>query len=324
MPSIGNLSVDVPLTNISILPSMNYGFIADMVFPAIQSAKKTGKIWRIDNVAENMRMVDSKRAPGSEAKVVDFEVDSSTTYDCEDHALTGYVPDEARAQADPPVQAYVNKTKALTDRLRLIKENEIVAQLDATFTGALTSAVGTAWGTYATSTPMSDINSVMTTVVNRSGRVPNAIAMDEAVARVLMHHPTFLARITSLIPPDRSTANLDLVGAILKAELGLEYIHIAKTVLKNTAAEGAAKSLSKVWGTRVFVFYKEGNPGFETGNTGVHVKWNAADSGGGLQDGMRVESWREAKRKSDGLMVGEFYDQIVLNSNAGHLLTSAI
>ena len=320
MPTSSNLYVDPALTGVSVLPSKNNKFIATDVAPVVTSQKETGPIFRIDNAAGLLRKYDTKYAPGTETKLVDIEVDQTLTYNCVGHGLTGYVTDRERGAADAPARPAINKVQQLTDLLRLEREIAMVAAIDANVTA--TASPANKWNDYTLGDPITEIDAQITTIKG-SGRKPNAFACDEAVLRAIKHHPDFRDYFKH-VDTAGTYQSLDGAARGLATLLGLNYGFYADVTMQNTADKGQTKSLAPIWSERFLLFYMEPNPGFQTGTMAVHVEWNNPAEGGGLIGGYSVETFREAKRKSDGVIVTNYYDPKFLNAAAAYLFTGVL
>lgn len=329
MPNVGSgyLYVDQALTQISIQTGQNLGYVAGRAFPIVSARTRTGKVFRIDNAEEQRRQFDTARAPGAEANLFDLTTDTSTTYTCEDHALRGYVTDEERAQAEAPVSGAINKIRQLTKSLLLDQEIKWAAAISTaksasaewTGTGADTH---TYWDNYTNGDPITNLNTGITTVKNSAGIKPNVLAFDEQILRVLMHHPDFQDRAKYTTPPSGVTRNTDVAAMLLAQMLSIDEVLYAEVGLKKTTLKGQSATLATILGENAYLMYRDPNPGFETPSAGVTVTWNTANAGvggvnaGGVGGGFRTETWREAVRASDGVMVHRYYDIKVLKAGA--------
>lgn len=311
MPASNNLfSTSITLTNVAIGPTRNQ-FIGREVYSVLDSTVKTGTIFSIDTQEEARRISDTTRAPGSEAKTKDIQVARPVTFNCTDHALADFVPDEHRAIQNPAIQASVDATQDLMDAVNLEMEVDIKADLDANVTA---TAVASAWATAATGTPIADIRVAQGQVELAAGVSPNRLALDVSVMRAIADTAEFLDHAKHTTLPTMS-ANAELLRNIL----GLEMVIVANLDLQNTAAKGATASLARIWADDAYLYFWEA-PRIRTRNTGAITTWTSGDTAGGgtggIRDGVRVSTWREDKRRSDGIMVGRYYDLNGLNYGA--------
>jgi hypothetical protein len=322
-PGVNQLYLDEALTQVSVQAAMNRGYVAKRIFPNIPGRTQTGKVFRIDVWEETKRDFHDIRAPGAQADEMDIKTDAGISYNCEDHARTGYVTDEEKKQAATPLAPAVNKVWQLVTGLELKKEKRLKDQLETAFASKKKTFDGTAgkyyFDDYTNGDPIVELITAIKTMKSNDGLVPNVLVCDEAWVRAVMNHPDFQARVTNTLMPSQVTARLQASAQLIAEILGLEEVVYAELVMQNTAGRTAAGTVtrSEVWGRQAYLIYREMNPGFQTSTTGVHVLWDSGDmsteADGGIEDGWRVETWREAKRKSDGVMVNQYYDQIMLH-----------
>lgn len=212
-------------------------------------------------------------------------------------------------------------------RLRAIEavcqeyEREVAALVfnTGTWTGSsLTTAVGTAWSTWATATPIKDINAAISKV-RVSGVRPNALVVNDPVYRDLINCAEVLDRLKYTQTPGSS-----VVLAALADALRLKYVIVADG-LKNTANEAQTASISDIWGRyaqvcrvaetddprevcigRTFMFEAENAPGAAGSQDAVAVV---------------VEEYREESSRASVFRARNDRQSKILYPEAGHLLT---
>lgn len=327
-PGNGTLYIDKALTSVSIEKGKNTGYLSDIIFPVVSSQSQTGKVWRIDNNQDSKRQLDTIRAPGAEAKVLEIDTDSDTTYSCKDHAITGLVTDEEVAQAEAPVMPALQRVQQAVEALALDKEIAAESALETALASYKWTGAGTAgvyyWDDDTNGNFIANINDGITAVkeTQGAGRPPNLLAMDEKVLRKLMQTQEFQDRAKYTMGPAATTASLEQAAALLANMVGVARVVYCPAGLKNTAKKGQSATVSSIWGENVFLLYVEPSPGFQTASFGVTVVWNGQNAG--VSGGYSVERTRLALRKSDGVIVNRYYDQKVLSATSGYWFANVL
>ena len=324
MPSISSVYVDKALTNAAVARKRNK-FIAEEVFPVLPVGQQSGKVFTYDPNGEAYRASDDKRAPGTEARRADFEVNTDITYFAKNHALAAVVPDEELANADAGIRPLLDRTNFLLDKLDLVKEIALVSSLP-TILSSYTSSPTNKWDAYtggSAGDPIGDLLTAIQSVMTASGATPNRIALDSLVLKAIANHPDFIDRCKYTMGPGamQGAGPATLLGNLLSLdpEDPIKVV-VASGSVKNTAVEGQTASKSRVWGENVLIYRYE-PPQIGTSVLGVHVVWSAADGGAG---GKRVMRMRDEKAHGEWIEASTYYDQILLKSDAGYLYTNVL
>lgn len=315
MPEISTIHQNQALTNLAIAYPMQ-GYIAPNLVPDVMVQKRTDLYYIFDATRRAIALQNTKRSPGAEATLVDFDV-TSDNYRCEDHALSAMVPDEERENADPIFQPMIDKTEFLIEQVLLDQEIGLKTALDAALTGSMTSDPTNEWDDYTNGDPMADINLAINTIEDATGFKPNRIAMDSKVFRAVRNHPDILDRLKYTGTPGAPAV---VTAAALAQVFDIEQV-IVGLVTKNTSAKGAAASLSRVWGSDVYVCYQPPRPGLKIPALAYRMTWRPFS---GSRFGWMVTSWREEKRKADQVQVDKYYDQKVALAACGYRLQNRL
>lgn len=321
MPNPNNFYLDRALSRVA--SGFNPGnYIAANVFPIVGTPKQQGQVYNIDPNNAFLIPRDNLRAPGNEPNLMDYEDPTTTSYDCVDHALVSYVPDEYRDQVDPEAEPALPNVERLVSNIQLGREKSLVTLLG---TLSQTSSPSTKWDN-ASGTPFEDIKDIFTTVENSVGRTPNAIAMDKFVARAISESAAYRERVKYTQAPISGVYGMDSFKAGLGAILDIapENIDVADA-FENTAQKGQTKSMSRIWGENVLVYYKENPQSVNddvSQNLGMHIVYNSEPSG--VYGGFKVLRRRDDDRLSERVDVHSYYDQFLLNSGAGYLFTNVL
>src|SRR6185295_18912167 len=121
-PTMSDVHVNVPLTNISIAYLQDLaGFVSDSVFPNIPVSKPSDRYFSYPRDAWNR--ADAKpRAPGTESAGSGWTIDNTPNYSVTVYAIHHDVDDQIRATVDAPISLDRDTTEYVTRQLTLLKE----------------------------------------------------------------------------------------------------------------------------------------------------------------------------------------------------------
>lgn len=200
-------------------------------------------------------------------------------------------------------------------------EREVAAAVfnTSTWTGsALTTAVSTPWSTWATATPIKDINAAINKV-RAAGVRPNALVINDPVFRDMINCAEVLDRIRYTQVPTRGAA-----VAALAETLRLKYVIVADG-LKNTANEAATASITDIWGRYAQVCRVAETDDPREVCIGRTFMYEAENSPGaaGSQDALAVtvEEYREESSRASVFRARNDRQIKILYAEAGHLLS---
>lgn len=315
MPEVSSVQIDKALTNVAIgYPMAN--FISPSLFASIPVGNLTGYYYTFDSAREFIRKTDDKHRPGTAAYQVDFDV-SSTAFACDGHALSAAVPEEEKANADSVIRPYVNKTNMLVNKVMVNQEADLKTRLDASLTGSFTSDPTNEWDDTTSGDPFADIKLAINTVEDATGLTPNVMAMDIKVWRALRDHPDIVERVLYT----GSNDNPAMVNRAAVAGLfDLEEIIVGNSMY-NSAITGQTASISRIWGTDVYVAYRPNVPAIDVPALGYRFEWAPFR---GAQYGFAVRQWFSDERACDMVEVKKYYDQAVTLSTAGYRLQNRL
>ncbi|MEN6625216.1 MAG: hypothetical protein ABFD69_03195 [Candidatus Sumerlaeia bacterium] len=312
MPTPSQVHIDAALTNLSV-GYRNPAFIADVLAPVVPVRKQSDKYFIYDSERAQFRPSDDKRAPGTEASEIGFDI-SSDSYYCEDHALASVIADEERENADPAIQPAIDRTEFLRAKIDLNKEIELAAMLTSTsvITQSTTLSGDAQWSD-PDSDPVAEVEARKATIMGAVQVLPNTLVLPYPVyASVRVHDAV------------RACMGANYTGAITEQMLAqifdVENVLVARS-FKNTAAAGQTPSMSYVWGKDALLAYVPTRPGLKQMALALTFAWAGAP---GSVSGHIVEMWREDRRKADAIRVQRYYDQKLIAAGAAFLWKSAV
>lgn len=303
MPSPKEVHIDSALTQISI-KYRNENYIADKIFPEVKVAKDSDKYFVYGK--QNFLLPDTKRAPGTPAKEVDWKIEATPTYSLTEHALQKTITDEERDNADEPINIEADTTEFLTDAIQLSVEKRAATILSDTdnFGGNKTPAKK--WDA-ADSDPLLDVDTAKAVIKRNVGLEANTLVINDEVYRVLKRHPALL-EMTKYVKGGKLTLEQ------LKELFEVKNIYVGDAT-NNTALEGATPNMASVWPKNCAVLYvaekasiKKPSYGYTFRNKNFRI----------------VDRWRAEEIASDVIRVRDKLDLHLIDKYCGYLLTAVV
>lgn len=294
------------------------GYIASQVLPVFETAEQSGKFGRIP-IEQLLDNRDTRRAPGSGYNRGTFTF-TAESYATEEHGVEEPIDDREAKMYRHYFDAELIAGQRAFESVLSSAEQRVADMVfnTSTWTGAsLTTAVSVPWSTYATATPVADVEAAILKVWANSGLWPNALIMERHVFRHLRQCAEIIERIES-----NGAGGSTLAGNITTQQLAtafdLDKIIIAGSA-KNSANEGQAVSIGSIWPQdKVMVARVAIGNDFREPCLGRTFHW----AGDGSDYDGRFESYRDETVRSDIIRVRHDVDEKILYPQAGHLLTA--
>ena len=307
MPQIGDVHVNTPLTNFA-LQFRNRAFVADEVFPILPVMKESDLYYTFSR--EELRDVDSLRAPGALAKEIEW-VPSTASYTAEEYAMRHLLPDRIVNNADSPIRPKINTTAKLMKWIMLGIEKRVQAIGQNSNNAVATVAASPKWdGT--SPTIEKDIDTAKDSVRNNAGVEPNAILLAENVKDVVKRDSTLRDLIRYVINMGAGNRELLMNGDLPPVLFNMAVI-IAGAV-QDTSVLGASSSISKIWTDAVPVFYRETAPSLDSVTWGYQMR---------AQNPL-VVTYRDDPRKGEWIEASVIQDEKLVTSSAANLITDVL
>lgn len=309
-PSTLDVHVDQALSNISIA-YRNENYIADQVFPIVP-VKKQSDLYFVFEKSGWFRDEAGPRGVGARAPRVDYFIKRGGPYAAVEYAAAKGVPDEVVDNADNPLAPQREATDFVTEKLLLRLEVDVAGKVftaaNWTNSGAPNSGANS-WGN-DTSDPINDVvgpGNVRETLRQAIGRYPNTLVLGAKVFAALKRHPDLLDRVRYTSP----TYGIDT--GFLQKVFEVEKILIG-TAIYDTAKEGAASTLTDVWGNSAWFGYVPPNPGLMTPAAGYVFAWRQR----------QVNRYRELEEHQDMIECLMSWATQITSPDSGFLLTSVV
>jgi hypothetical protein len=312
MPDPATVHHDVALTNLSIA-YRNPAHIAPLVAPEVMVRKQSDKYFVHDPGREALRESTDHRAPGAEAREVDFDL-SSDAYFADDHALVAVIPDEERLNADAPLQPEIERVEFLTDKIHLNMEARLAALLrdPAVIPGTQITDANDRWDD-PDGDPVPVIEAARAAIVDATQQLPNTLVLPFEVYHALRQNPKVAERV--------QYARLGLLGPSELAQMfDVERVIVPRAV-RNSAPRGQAPVIESLWGRDALLMHVPPRAGLKVVAPVLTFVWG--QSGGGMR-GTTVQFWREERRKATMVRVQRYYDLKVVAPAAAYLIRDAV
>jgi len=287
-------------------------FIADKVFPIVPVARRSDSDY-IYTQGDWFRDEATIRPPATESAGSGWNL-STTTYNCDVYAIHKDLDDQTLANADEVLNMEQDAVEFVTQRILLKREIEWSSTFFATGVWGTSLIPSALWSNYATSTPLTDVQTAILTIQGRTGLRPNTAVIGAEVYSQLLNHPDIIERIKY------TTADVP-TSAVIGRYFGIDRVFVAGAV-KNTANEGATASYSFVQGKHVWIGYVAPRVGPCTPTAGATFAWTGVSDGmGGTIGTVRFDIPEKRVTRIESQMA---WDSKVVGSALGYLLESVV
>ena len=320
-PTQGQVHVDQPLTQISVAFLQDArNFVADQVFPRIGVSKQSDRYYTYDR-GEFNRDEMALRAPGTESAGSGYSIDNTPTYYCPVYAMHRDIDDQVRANADSVLSLDREAAEYLSHKALIKKEKLWVSKffqgglwtggdVDGDSSGNVGAGEVLHWSD-ASSTPIEDVRSAHTAILQSTGFEPNTLVLGHEVFAKLLDHPDVIDRLKyGQTPGSPAMASREALAALF----GVERLFVMRSI-ENTSAEGQAAAHSFIGGKKALLCYSAPQPGLMTPSAGYTFQWNGMAGGG---EGVRVKRMRMEPLESDRVELQMSFDQKLIASDLGY------
>ncbi len=328
-PSIYDVHVNVPLTNVSIAYMQDQSrFIAPRVFPNVPVLKASDVYYSFTRADFNRDEMQVRQA-GRQSAGSGFNVTANGTYRAEVYALHHDIPDMLRANTDSVLNQDLATTQLVTLKALIRRENFFVNKYftagvwNNQVTGVTSGPTGSQvlkWS-QASSLPIENVRQAITLVQSTTGFRPNKMVINQTVADVLLDHAEIIDRVKygqTWVPGGRmAEASLDALAALW----GLDEVLVAGAV-QNTASEGTTEATSFIAGNNALLVYAPKAPALMTPSAGYTFSWTGYYGAG--VDGARIKRFRMEPEASDRIEIEMAWDMQVVGADLGYFFSSVI
>lgn len=325
-PTPGDVHVNTPLTNISIAYLQDaVNFVAAKVFPNIPVTKQSDRYYTYDRGEFNRDEME-ERAPSTESAGGGYTVDSTPTYYSPVYAFHKDISDQMRSNADAVLNPDREATEYVTTKALIKREKLWVSKYFATsvwgkdITGVAATPTGDQvlqWND-ANSTPIENVRTAKTYVLESTGFEPNTMVIGRRVYDALVDHPDIVDRIKyGQTVGDPAMANIQALMKLFE----IQRLFVMNAIV-NTAKEGQTASHSFIGGKNCLVCYSAPNPGLMTPSAGYTFSWTGFLGAGA--EGNRIKRFRMEHLESDRVEIQMAFDQKKVAADLGYYFTTIV
>lgn len=293
-------------------------FIWNQILPVFEVQKQAGTFGRIpvEQLLQQRSVTRGNKGGYSRGQ---WEFDDES-YACKEYGAEEPIDDREAAMYSDYFDAETIAAQRAMDAVLRGAEERVAAAIfnTTTWTGsALTTAVGTAWSTAASATPITDVEAAVRKVWDGCGMWPNALIMSRHVFRNLRLCTQVKDAITASGAGDAAKQS-DITAAMLAQVFDLPYIIVAGGA-KNSAKEGQSATFANIWSNSYAMVARIA----ETNDIrepclGRTFHWG--EDGSSVMG--TVETYRDETVRADIVRVRHDVAEKILYTEAGHLLSN--
>ena len=311
-PTQGDVHVDAVLTNMSVAYLQEaYAFVAANAFPTVP-VNKQSDLYFTYTQADFFRDSVQPRADGTESAGTGYGL-STASYSTLVYALHKDIGDQVRENSDNPLNPDMDATRFLSQQMLISQERDWATNAFSTGIWDTDSTPSTLWSA-ASSTPITDVQTGINTMLTNTGYVANTLVMSYAVWSILKNHSDVVDRY-------KYTSADSITTDLLAKVLGVDRIHVMASTY-NSAAEGASASYSQIGDKDALLCYVPAAPGLMTPSAGYNFTWSGV--GGGLGTSTAISRFRMDHLRADRIEIQSAWDFKVVSSALGYFFSNCV
>jgi len=278
-PTLGQVHVNRPLTNISIAYIQDASFFVSTRGPIIPSDKKSN-VYFTYTQNDWMRDEAKPRGPAEESAGGGYNVDPSGSFNCQVYAFHKDVDEQVRMNTDDPLDGKRDAIKFVTRKLLIRQERQFMTDIMAAsiWTGSSTGTDLTAAPTWddPTSTPIEDVQVEQASILSKTGFLPNKLYLSFQAYQKLIRHPD----VIDLIKYGESSQGNPAVAneATLAKVFNVDEVIVSKGVYA-TNAENATAAYSLMASKNAMLLYVTDSPGLYSPTSFYTFMWTGVSYG---------------------------------------------
>ena len=247
-----------------------------------------------------------ERRPGTPSKRRDFAYDQGD-YQCKQYMLEGTLPDEDRSKANDDGISDVEATLAMKLRRDLMVGHERRTE-DLIYNASFNSTGATATVGSANARPIKDIQNAVERLQANGHQDNIALIVEVGLWNGILN--------TDDVRKIFNGAAVYNNRQVLLDAFGIQDIIFCPTRY-NASAKGKTASRTRIWPTDKYMVASIAEGDFSAGGMGRTLAYS---EDGGI---FTAEAYRDEGVKSDILRVYNSVDEVVINTTAGEIITSA-
>lgn len=353
-PSISDVHISVPLSNISIeFATSNEGYVATNVFPTVPVKHKVDQFRTYDR-RDKLRDGVKPRAPGTESVGGGWKL-GDDVYKCDVYAYHVDLDDQTRDNSDSDAFSldadaaeFVGKKGAISRELKFMDAYFKPGVWSSDYTGAAAAETiagrtegvkaadtGPFWDKYddaddtLNSHPFETVENDALRMRILTGERPNTIVITRDLYNVLKRHPDFLDLTTTL--SDSELSRYPGLQAQLAKAFEVQRLIIADGVYNDsdetlTVADNKTINMAGnkfiAAGGQMLLCYVAPRAGLNTASAGYVFEWTGYRNQ--VSNGIKTKKFRIEKLESDRIEISMAYGMEQVASDMGSFYTNMI
>lgn len=303
-PHIGDVHVDTAISSAAIA-YRNQRYIAPEIAPVVPVEKETDVYYIFDKAEWFRDVADTDRRPGTRAPRGGYTT-STGSYTLKEIAQAHTIPDRIAAQADDVIDIYTRGAAWCAEMVMLRRERHTATTIMVTGVWGTDNTSATDWDDFSNGDPANDVNTALRTVQEATGFRPNTMLIGQIVFDALVIHPDALDRF-------KHTQTGILTEEQVAQWLGVERLLVGRAT-RNTAAEGAAVTMSPIFDDDALLVYVTSAPSI-TEPAGCYL----------FQKGdIATKRWREEAENQDVIESSILTNIVVTGSDLGYFFSDIV
>jgi hypothetical protein len=287
------------------------GMVSDFVAPPFKVKRSSDKY--AEYTKSVLRVYDNKISGRERPKEIDWNVTSST-YSCEEYALSGFVSDREMDNADQPINLMIDTVKQTQIAQELSREKRVtdIAANNALFTSDNTANKSGAWSTASSGTPVADFLDAKKKIWNNTAGYSAGgyaiVPLDVALTAIQTDEWKDYFKYTDNSKKDLFDFLTGLRNIGIEAKVAGSH---SLTTYENTASDPASEGM---WGENVLIFHREPAPTLKS-RTFMYSPYRRFKE---------VERYRIKGERGETIDLYEDIDELLVDQNCGYLYTNTI
>ena len=311
-PTRSDVHVDAILTNMSVAYMQeSYAFIAANAFPTVPVNKQSDKYFIYDQQSF-FRDAAQPRADGTESAGSGYGL-STASYATQVWALHKDIGDQVRENSDSPLNPDMDATRFLSQQMLIRQERDWASSAFTTGVWDTDTTPGTLWSASG-STPITDVQTGINTMLTNTGFVGNTLIVSYAVFSILRNHSDIIDRYKYT---SAESINTDLIAKVM----GVDRV-LVMAATYDSAAEGATASYSQIGDKDALLCYVNPSAGLMVPSAGYNFVWSGV--GGGLGTSTAISRFRMDPLRADRIEIQSAWDFKVVSSALGYFFSNVV
>ena len=322
-PSIEQVHIDKPLTNISIAYIQDSTeYVADEMFPSVPVSKRSDKYFVYDK-NDWLRDEAERRADATETTGSGYNL-SDDEYFCEVWGFHKDTGAQTVANEDDVLDAFTDATEFVTSKLllrreRLFMENFVTSTVwDTDRTGGAqgTNPDFVHWDDPVNSEPIDYIAQQKRAIKGVTGKMPNTLLIGGEVWDYLRRHPD----IIELVKYTQTAITLN--PSLVAQALDIDKLVIAEAIYATNEEGAATETYSEIVGDEGLLAYVNPRPRLRQPSAGYIFPWRGY--GGNNAYGVTVGRFFMDHLKATRIEGEMAFDMKVVGSDLGMYLSNIL